>query len=414
MSQATHQLAIKGKDQTGGAFASIENRAAAAAAKMRSALGGALAAAGAYLSLRAISGAVEELSNLSDVAQKTSTSVDELSRATTAMGVLGINMDINGLAKAFQLMEKNTGRTGLQGFYDTIGELGKVPDAADRAAAAMKVFGRSGMEFMPLINAASVSTLALEDVINAMPGIPQAAALAGDDAADAMKIASEGVKSVWRAGIGTVVGWFSKNYEGGIRQAAAEGANGLMYYAQMAATKCIAYFQKAVQYWESVKAYWSSVGDRVGAWIGGMSWEEAGEYAEQQYSIAMDAIVEKMNEIDRIEAARTAQFTAEWEERTAAVEKFAKSYTKAAISTKARKLELGEGGDLSGAAKAPAIRNELIMGGSNAALRTAMLGPQMQAESKKQTALLEKIARNTEKTADNTVDIGGEQFTELN
>ena len=48
------------------------------------------------------------------------------------------------------------------------------------------------------------------------------------------------------------------------------------------------------------------------------------------------------------------------------------------------------------------ISNDLIMGGSNAAMRLQLLGPTLQSESKKQTSLLEKIATNTEKTADNT------------
>lgn len=46
------------------------------------------------------------------------------------------------------------------------------------------------------------------------------------------------------------------------------------------------------------------------------------------------------------------------------------------------------------------ISNDLIMGGSNAALRAQILGPTLQSESKKQTALLEKIAESSEKTAD--------------
>ena len=54
MSKSTHQVAIKGVDQTGAAFKSISNRAKATGAQIRSIMGGAIAAAGAYLSFRSI------------------------------------------------------------------------------------------------------------------------------------------------------------------------------------------------------------------------------------------------------------------------------------------------------------------------------------------------------------------------
>lgn len=411
MSQSTHQLAIKGRDQTGAAFASIEGRAAAAAAKMRSALGGALSAVGAYLSLRAVAQGVNQLGHLSDVAQKTSTNVDELTRATAAMGVLGINQNVEGLAKAFALMEKNTGRSGLQGFYDTIGDLGKIPDTAERAAAAMKVFGRSGMEFMPLINAAHTSTLALEDVVNAMPNIPQAAADAGDDAADAMLISANAVKSIWLQGLGAICRWFGEDYEGGVRQAALNAANSLTYYTKIAVTRCMEYFRKLQAY---ITPTFDAIGSFIGAKIGGGSWADAWQMAGQTFDQSMDEMEDRIEEIGQLAEERIERVTKAFEDQKIVIDRFAESYGKAATSTAARKIELGEGGDLAEAAKAPAIRNELIMGGSNDALRTAMLGPQLQSESKKQTALLEKIAKNTEKTADNTEDLGeGETYTEI-
>ena len=409
MSTSTHQIQVKGVDKTAGAFQSIKNRAAAAGADIRKLVGGAIAAAGAYLSVRAVGSAVNELGHLSDVAQKTSTNVSDLTRATTALNILGLSADTDQLAKAFQLMEKNTGRSGMQGFYDTIGELGKIPDAGERAAAAMKVFGRSGLEFMPLINAADESTDALQGVIAAMPGVSDAAAKAGDEASDAMRIAGQNFKSIWLNGIGTVVGWFSENYEGGIRQAASEAANTLAYYAKMAAAKCIGWGQRIVEYWRGVQAYWESVGDRIGAFFGGMSWAEAGEYAEQNYQAAMDGFAERMNEIDEIEARRTERFRQEFEDRAAVIEKFYKHYDDAARSTANR--EARDLGTLS-ASRAPAIRNTLILGESNAALRTALIGPQLQNEQKKTNSLLEKIAKNTEKTANNTE--GGDDLAVAN
>lgn len=198
MSQSTHQIKVKGVDQTGGAFSSIKNRAAATGAQVRSMLGGALAAAGAYLGFRAVKGGIDELGHLSDIAQKTSTSVGELTQTAAAMGALGIqNMGVDQLAKSFDYMAKTTGRTGMAGFYQTIAELGKIEDVAQRGQEAMKIFGRSGMEFMPLINAADTSVEALQTVVAAMPKVPQSAADAGDAMSDAMGFAANQVKSIW-------------------------------------------------------------------------------------------------------------------------------------------------------------------------------------------------------------------------
>lgn len=171
MSSSTHQIKVKAVDQTKGAFDSIQKNARAASAKIGSMLRSAIAAGSAYLGMRSFVSAVNELGTLSDIAMRTSTSVDELTKSVTGLSVLGINVDINSLAKAFQMMEKNTGRSGLSGFYQTIGELGKISDVSKRAEGAMKIFGRSGLEFMPLINAAKDGTNALQDVINAMPGV---------------------------------------------------------------------------------------------------------------------------------------------------------------------------------------------------------------------------------------------------
>ena len=125
MSKSTHQIAVKATDQTAGAFSSIRARASAASSKLRSMLGGALAAAGAYMGLRSIVSGINELGKLSDIAQKSSVSVDDLTKSATALSVLGIqNMGVEQMAKAFTMMEKNTGRTGMEGFYQTIDELG--------------------------------------------------------------------------------------------------------------------------------------------------------------------------------------------------------------------------------------------------------------------------------------------------
>lgn len=407
MSRSTHQFEIKGVDKSAGAFGSIKGRAAATSAQIRSMVGGAIAAAGAYLSFRAIAGGVNELGHLSDVAQKTSTDVGELTRTAAAFSALGVNMGVDQIGKAFDYMAKSTGRTGMEGFYQTIAELGKIPDVSDRAQAAMKVFGRSGMEFMPLINAADTSVEALQTVVNAMPAVPQSAADAGDAMSDAMGFAAKQVKSIWLQGLGAICGWFDNEYSGGVREASLTAGNYMEYYAKMAVTKCLAWYQKIQEY---LKRFGDYVGAFVGAIMGGGGLGDALEMASQAWDQALRQYDDVAAEIDATEAARTARFKREFEERAIAIEKFQGAYDKAAISIAKRQEKAAEKTEAEEVARQTRISNELILGGSNAATRLQILGPTLQSESKKQTAILERIAANTEKTADNTEEAAAEQF----
>lgn len=412
MSKSTHQMAVKAVDQTAGGFASIQARAAAASAKLRSMLGGAMAAAGAYFGFRSIAAAINELGTLSDIAQKSSVSVDDLTKSATALSVLGIqNMGPEQLAKAFQMMEKNTGRSGMEGFYQTIEEIGKIPDVSERAQAAMAVFGRSGMEFMPLINAADTSTEALQDVVNAMPGIPQSAADAGDDAADAMKIIGDNAKSIWYQAIGAICGWFGKNYEGGIREAAASAGNTLIYWAKIATQKCMQYYRSFTNFFEKVGGW---VGTFVGAKMNGAGWGDALKMANEDWkttAMGQDLVEEK---IRANEEKRAERWKKEMEDKEIAIKKLGKSYQAAARSTHARHLLDGGGdGSLLGG-KMKKVTTELILGGSAKSLNLAMMGPQMNNELKKQTNILERIRINTQKTEENTRDASGENYEVMN
>lgn len=399
MSRSTHQFEIKGVDKSAGAFGSIKGRAAATSAQIRSMVGGAIAAAGAYLSFRAIAGGVNELGHLSDVAQKTSTDVGELTRTAAAFSALGVNMGVDQIGKAFDYMAKSTGRTGMEGLYQTLAELGKIPDVSDRAQEAMKVFGCSGMEFMPLINAADTSVEALETVVNAMPAIPQSAADAGDAMSDAMGFAAKQVKSIWLQGLGAICGWFDNEYKGGVREASLQAGNYMEYYAKMAVTKCLAWYQKVQEY---LKRFGDYVGAFVGSLMGGGGFGDAVEMASQAWDQALRQYDDVAAEIDEREAARTERFKREFEERAIAIEKFQGAYDKAAISIAKRKeIAAANAEDIAGGSRTR-ISNDLVLGGSNAATRMQILGPTLQSESKKQTAILERIADNTEKTADNT------------
>lgn len=398
MSKSTHQFEIRGVDKSTGAFGSIKNRAAATSAQIRSMVGGAIAAAGAYLSFRAIKGGIDELGHLSDIAQKTNTNVGELTQTAAALSALGIqNMGVDQLGKAFDYMAKTTGRSGMEGFYKTIDELGKIPDVTKRSQAAMQVFGRSGMEFAPLLNAADSTVDALQTVIAAMPKVPQSAADAGDAMSDAMGFAANQVKSIWLQGLASICGWFDNEYTGGVREASLKAGNYMEYYAKLAVTKCLTWYRKVQEYLKRYGEYW---GTFIGTKMGGGSWTEAFQNAENAWQQALKEYDDVSKELEEKEQERTERFKRNFEERAIAIQKFQGAYEKAAVTLDRRKeRDAAQGLEVS---RQTRISNDLIMGGSNAATRLQILGPTLQSETKKQTAILERIAANTEKTADNT------------
>lgn len=395
MANANINFNVTGTDKTGAAFNAIGWRAK----QLSSMLKGALAFAGAYFGFRAIKGGIDELGHLSDIAQKTSTSVDELTQAAGAMGALGIqNMGVDQLAKAFDYMAKTTGKTGMAGFYETIGELGKIEDVATRGQEAMKVFGRSGMELMPLINAADTSVEALKTVQAALPKIPQSAANAGDAMSDAMGFAANQAKSIWLQGLGAICGWFDNEYKGGVREASLQAGNYMEYYAKVYTAKVLTWYKK-IQEW--LKRYGDFWGTLIGAKMGGASWSEALSMATDAYDEAAEEYEKVADELEKKEQARTERFKRDFDDRAIAIGKFKKAYDDATESIKDRQKRDGLD-DSSVGGKLPTVKNELIMAGSNDARKLQILGPQLQSETKKQTGLLQKIADNTKSTADNT------------
>lgn len=379
MSKSTYQIEVRARDATGGAFSSIKNRAAATGAQIRKLVGGAIAGAGAYLGMRAIAGTVNELGRLSDISMKTGASVSELTKMTTAFSVAGLDISIDTLAKSFQYLQKNTGKQGSAAFFETIEAIGKIEDPAKRGAEMVKNFGRSGMELAPLINGGEDVVRKFKLLTDIMPGVSDAAANAGDEFADAMTILGKGAQSLWMKVVGNIIGMWSEDFPGGVRAGALNAINWLETFAKKA------------------KAVIALVGAKIGA-LGGLVYDA--------FTIGPFAALEVFS--GTLDAA-----DADFQQRMAAADQSRSDYV-----AKLRELNVD---DLSNAfsngkrAKAnglPAVNeteksyhstrisNDLIMGGSNAALKAQILGPSLQSETKKQTALLEKIAESSEKTAE--------------
>lgn len=402
MSKSTHQIAVTGVDKTAKAFSSIQARAIATGNRIASVMGGAIAAAGAYLSFRSIKAGIDELGRLDDIAAKTKTNVSELSQAVSGFQILGINTSVESFAKTLDFMRKNTGREGMAGFYQTVEEIGKIPDSAERAKKAVAAFGDSGMELMPIIDNANKGVEAIRGVVDAMPSIPDEAAKAGDAVNDAMTIAGEGFHSIWLETLGAVSGMFDSIFVGGIRQAAHEGVAWLRFWAKSS----VPIIQGT---WRRIRGYGSAVGGAVGAWVGA-SFEQRGTQGEV-WKLVKDAWNSELQEMEDDLEGIMEPTSKLGEQLQAALDKARNFGLKYKSATEGNSNNTPSGKSAAPTAEAieeatakaaTRIANQLVMGGSNEARRIGVLGPSYQNEQKKQTEYLKKIAVNTSKTADNT------------
>ena len=178
----------------------------------------------------------KELAALNDVAMRAGVSAKEITQMSTALAVLGIKSQTpDQIAMAMQKMAKATGETGVAGFERVIGAISQMGTVEERAAAAMATFGKSGLDFLPLIEAAAKNgTDALHEVIDAMPGVSDAAAEAGDKMADGMKVMTDGIKTLYHEGIAKIVQLIDSQFAGGIREAALKGAAYMEFFAKVA------------------------------------------------------------------------------------------------------------------------------------------------------------------------------------
>ncbi len=378
MSKSQHQIVVKGKDETAGAFASIQARAAAASLKMRQMLGKAMAAAGAYLGVRSISRAINELGNLSDLAMRAGTSVDELTRASTAFQIAGLPMSVEQLATAMQYMQKNTGQTGLGAFMETAKKISEINDGAERGKELVKNFGRAGLQLQPLVSNGKETVEQMRLLAILMPGVSDAAAKAGDEMADAQKVVSDGIHRMWLNVIGKLCRLWGEDFPGGVRAGALNAMNWVSY-----AMKKIFY---TITKWG---AQIGMAGQALFSWMtGDQSWDEVWD----EYGRANEELEKEMDaQLARIEADR---------------EEFKKTLAKLDPD---RLSDIINGKKGKGAVEATAIQqrvtNELVLGGSNAARRMMILGPTLQTEMKKQTQLLENIDNDIKAQTNEGLDL---------
>lgn len=372
MASANLSVGIKGVDQTGAAFKSVAWRAKATGAAIRSALGGALAAAGAYMGTRAIGNQIKELGKLSDIAMKSGVSVEDLTSSVTAFQVAGLDISVESLAKSFQYLEKNTGKKGSDAFYETLQAISAIEDPAKRGAELVKNFGRSGMELMPLVNGGEEAVRKIRDLQELMPRVTTRMAEMGDSYGDAMKMFSSGTDTLMKKVIVKVLEYWAEDFPGGVRAGALNALNWIETFAKKT--------------WIRL----NKLGEKLGA-LGAFLFNDI---ADVGFFDALD----KLNE--RLDATDTAAG-----ENLAAVVKAREDFLEKLRSKNVDDLAnpFGKGGAGGGAAdkiaesaaKMTRVANQLVAGGSNDAMKMAILGPALQSETKKQTEILKEIAENT-------------------
>jgi hypothetical protein len=396
-------------------------------------MGGAIAAAGAYLGVRSIKGAVDELGKLCDLAMKSGTSVEFLTKSATAFQVAGLDVSVESLARTMQLFQKNTGKSGDNAFYETLTSIAEIPDAVERSKAAIQAFGSSGFELLPIVNGGREAIDKMRQLTSIMPGVSDAAANAGDDAADAFTIFGNGIQDLMLRAVGKIAGWFGSEFPGGVRAGALNAINWIEIFGKRA----VATVKMIGQNLGALASYWVDVfrhGNEVATKFILETWKLNGKLFRGEIGVGDllkgqfgafkelisgygDAFEKAQKEFDK----NTDEIGDEFYKRMAKLDADREAYRKHLESLSVDDLAnpFGKTGGRNTAtpnpegerANAVRVSNSLIMGGSNAERRLSVLGPTYQNEQKKQTTILEKIAKNTEKTAENTD--GGEDLNVL-
>jgi hypothetical protein len=386
---------------------------------------------------------------------KAGMSVEFLTKATTAFQVAGLNVSAESLVKAMQYMQKNTGKQGEGGFFEITKQIAAIPDAAQRAQAAVQVFGRSGLELLPLVNNGEAAIEKFQKLQSIMPGVSQSAADAGDAANDALTIFGKGAQAIMLKAVGKICALWGDEFPGGVRAGALNAINWVEWFARSSAatfkligTKIISFgaliydgFVPAIKLWGAslvkqftvLKDTLTLVGTSIAsvamlaadaitkgpaaAWEtfkGTMAtaskdyWDKVKDVSAFEGPLA--AIKQAFDVFTGTLGAADGDFQSAMASADEQRAKYLATLKEMSVDDLANPFGKAGGaaaaGESFGAAAAKRISNALILGNSNQANRLAILGPQYQNEAKKQTSLLEKIAKNTEKTAENTEEGG--------
>lgn len=212
----------------------------------------------AYFSAKGVANSFQEMGKLSDVAQAAGSGVEELTKLSGALDMIGVKVSKpEELAAAFQRMARTTGQVGVEGFHRVVEEVSKLPTLQERYTAAVQVFGKAGAEFMPVIEGAAKNGIGyLKDVEAAIPGISDAAAKAGDDCMDAFGAIKRSAAKIWNEGLMKVAQLVTGQFTGDIKTASLVCGAYMEYFARVS--------------WRYVSAFFGDFKENmadIGAWV---------------------------------------------------------------------------------------------------------------------------------------------------
>ena len=230
-------LTISAVDATGAAFRSATSKASSfkmAVGGVGSALKSAALAAMPLLSIaaavNAVTSAFKSMSELTDRADDAGVAAGDLQRLAGVMQQLGVRgASVETVARAMQRMTKMTGEAGVEGFARVLGTAAQLGTEAERLDFLMQAFGRDqGMVFAKMIRDGDAGIAKILEMAEAYPAVSEAAAQAGDRAADAMALAGNTIKAGWWNLLGSLVMGFEEAF-GPLPQAAAAVGNAIVF-----------------------------------------------------------------------------------------------------------------------------------------------------------------------------------------
>ncbi len=222
-------ITIGAVDQTAAAFQGAAGRVNAfksqvngIGASFKSLAISALPFVGIAGAIKAAATAFREMSDLTDRADDIGAAASDLQRLVSVMQQIGARgANIETVSRAMQRMTRETGEVGIEGFARVLGTASQLGTEAERVDFLMKAFGRNqGLVFAKMIRDGDAGVLKLMEMAEAYPAVSEAAAQAGDRAADAFALAGNTIKAGWWNLLGSLVMGFEEAF-GPLPQAAS-------------------------------------------------------------------------------------------------------------------------------------------------------------------------------------------------
>lgn len=267
MAKSEVKITAKGVDKTRGMFRTIRgNIAKVGASAKRIALGvaavGTGIAAGFTAGLLAVRSVSRELSTLSDRAAQVGESSSNLSRLSTAFGVLGVKgADLETITKGLQKMTQTTGRVGVSGLKQTLAEIASIGDEQGRIQKLSDTFGKAfGPGMAALVRQGPEALLeGFDEVLAAMPAVSDSLTDRADRLADAFELAGENIKTGWQAAWMEIAKSVSASLGMTEREFGATFGTNLKFWLQVAGRSFGAFVGNVYKMFSNFKQFWKIV-----------------------------------------------------------------------------------------------------------------------------------------------------------